>query len=482
MPNIQYDLLTALPEIFVLSMAMLILLLDLFLKSNTRILLYIFSQLTLLGAAFITISTHTASVTYAFSGMFVDDPMADVLKLMIYLGTSVLLVYSRNYISLRGMFRGEFYALVLFAMAGMMIMVSGQNFLTLYMGLELLSLCLYSLVALDRDNPRATEAAMKYFVLGALASGMLLYGMSMIYGMTGSLNIAQISSALLNGVPDRSVLILGLVFIVAGLAFKLGAVPFQMWVPDVYQGAPTAVTLLIGSVPKLAAFAFVIRILAQGLFVLAVDWQGMLVIMAVLSIAIGNITAIAQTNIKRMLAYSTISHIGFLLFGLMSVSMNGYASAMFYVSSYLLMTLAAFGIIMLLSRQGFEAENLDDLKGLNQRSPWYAFLMLIVMFSMAGVPPTLGFYAKFTVLQAALHAGFVWLVVFAVLMAAVGAFYYLRVVKLMYFDEPEDHSKILSNPEMSMVLSVNAVGLLILGLMPQRLMDICAYAMVRSLQ
>ena len=482
MSNIQYDLITALPEIFVLSMAMFILLLDLFLKSNTRILLYVFSQLTLLGAAFITISTHTASVSYAFSGMFVDDPMADVLKLMIYLGTSVLLVYSRNYIALRGMLRGEFYALVLFAMAGMMVMVSGQNFLTLYMGLELLSLSLYSLVALDRDNPRATEAAMKYFVLGALASGMLLYGMSMIYGMTGSLNIAQVSSALLNGVPDHSVLILGLVFIVAGLAFKLGAVPFQMWVPDVYQGSPTAVTLLIGSVPKLAAFAFVIRMLAQGLFVLAVDWQGMLVIMAVLSIAIGNITAIAQTNIKRMLAYSTISHIGFLLFGLMSASMNGYASAMFYVSAYLLMTLAAFGIIMLLSRKGFEAENLDDLKGLNQRSPWYAFLMLIVMFSMAGVPPTLGFYAKFTVLQAALHAGFLWLVVFAVLMATVGAFYYLRVVKLMYFDEPEDRNAIVSHPEMNMVLSVNAVGLLILGLMPQRLMDICAYAIVRSLQ
>ncbi|HWU83660.1 MAG TPA: NADH-quinone oxidoreductase subunit NuoN [Methylophilaceae bacterium] len=482
MNSIQFDLIAVLPEIFVLLMAMFILLLDLFLKSNTRILLYIFSQLTLLGVAFITISTHTPSVSYAFTGMFVDDPMADVLKLMIYLGTSMLLAYSRVYIALRGMFRGEFYALVLFAMAGMMVMVSGQNFLTLYMGLELLSLSLYALVALDRDNPRATEAAMKYFVLGALASGMLLYGMSMLYGMTGSLNISQVSAALLNGVPDHSVLILGLVFIVAGLAFKLGAVPFQMWVPDVYQGSPTAVTLLIGSVPKLAAFAFVIRMLAQGMFVLAIDWQGMLVIMAVLSIAIGNITAIAQTNLKRMLAYSTISHIGFLLFGLMSASINGYASAMFYVSSYVLMTLAAFGVIMLLSRKGFEAENLDDLKGLNQRSPWYAFLMLIVMFSMAGVPPTLGFYAKFTVLQAALHAGFVWLVVFAVLMAAIGAFYYLRVVKLMYFDEPEDHSPIVAHPELNMVLSVNAVGLLILGLMPQRLMDICAYAILRSLQ
>lgn len=482
MNAIQSDLIAALPEMFVLSMAMFILLLDLFLKPHSRILIYIFTQITLLGAAFITISTHTSSVGYYFSGLFVDDPLADVLKLMIYLTTSMMLVYTRSYVSLRGMFRGEFYALTLFAMVGMMIMVSGQHFLTLYIGLELLSLCLYALVALDRDNVKATEAAMKYFVLGALASGMLLYGMSMLYGMTGSLNISEVASSLLSGAPDHSVLILGLVFIVAGLAFKLGAVPFQMWVPDVYEGSPTAVTLFIASVTKLAAFAFVMRLLIQGLYVLAIDWQGMLIIMAVLSITIGNITAIAQTNIKRMLAYSTISHIGFLLYGFMSASTNGYASAMFYVLAYVLMTLAGFGIILLLSRKGFEAEELNDLKGLNQRSPWFAFLMLITMFSMAGVPPTLGFYAKFTVLQAALQAGFVWLVVFAVLMAAVGAFYYLRVVKLMYFDEPEDNSPIAAPADMNMVLSLNAIGLLLLGLMPQRLMDICAYAITRSLQ
>ena len=482
MNAIQSDLLAALPEIFVLSMAMFILLLDLFLKPGNRILIYIFSQITLLVAAFITISTHTPSVGYAFSGLFVDDALADVLKLMIYLSTSVVLVYTRSYISLRGMFRGEFYALILFAMLGMMILVSGQHFLTLYIGLELLSLCLYSLVALDRDNARATEAAMKYFVLGALASGMLLYGMSMIYGVTGSLNISEVASALLNGVPDHAVLILGLVFIVAGLAFKLGAVPFQMWVPDVYEGAPTAITLFIASVAELAAFGFFMRLLVQGLYVLAIDWQGMLLIMAVLSIVIGNITAIAQTNIKRMLAYSTISHMGFILYGFMSVSVNGYASAMFYFAAYVLMTMAAFGIILLLSRKGFEAENLDDLKGLNQRSPWHAFLMLLVMFSMAGIPPTLGFYAKFTVLQAALQAGFVWLVVFAVLMAAVGAFYYLRIVKLMYFDEPLDHTSIVVQPDMNLVLSVNAFGLLVLGLMPQRLMSVCAYAITLSLQ
>jgi NADH-quinone oxidoreductase subunit N len=479
--NIQTDVIAALPEIFVLSMAMFILLIDLFIKPANRIVVFMLAQATLLGAAYITMTTHVASVTYSFSGMFVDDPMADVLKLMIYLSTSLMLIYTRTYITLRGMFRGEFYALVLFAVAGMMIMVSGQHFLTLYMGLELLSLCLYALVAMDRDNARAAEAAMKYFVLGALASGMLLYGMSMLYGATGSLNISEVASSLLNGVQNRPVLVLGLVFIVAGLAFKLGAVPFQMWVPDVYEGSPTAVTLFIGSVTKLAAFALVIRLLVQGLFVLAIDWQGMLIIMAVLSIVIGNITAIAQTSLKRMLAYSTISHVGFLLYGIMSAGINGFASAMFYIVSYVLMTLAGFGIILLLSRKGFEADQLDDLKGLNQRSPWYAFLMLITMFSMAGVPPTLGFYAKFAVLQAALQAGMVWLVVFAVLMAVIGAFYYLRIVKLMYFDEPKDKAAIKSTPEMRWALSLNALALLGLGLMPQSLMNLCAYAITLSL-
>lgn len=481
MENIRYDLITALPEIVILSMAMVILLADLFLKKENRIAIYGLAQFTLLVAAYLTVSTHTPSVSYAFTDMFVDDAMADVLKLMIYLGTSLIFLYSRQYIQLRDMFRGEFYALVLFSVVGMMIMVSGQNMLTLYVGLELLSLSLYALVALDRDNARATEAAMKYFVLGALASGMLLYGMSMIYGMTGSLNIAEIHAALMSGPNMHTVLILGLVFIVAGLAFKLGAVPFQMWVPDVYEGSPTAITMLISSVPKLAAFAFVMRFLVQGLQTLVVDWQQMLMIMAVLSIIVGNITAIAQTNLKRMLAYSTISHVGFMLFGLMSASMNGFVYAMFYIVSYVLMTLAGFGMIMLLSRKGFEAEQLDDLKGLNQRSPWHAFLLLIVMFSMAGIPPTLGFYAKFTVLQAALQAGFLWLVVFAVLMAVVGAFYYLRVIKLMYFDDPIDHHPIQAPLDMRIVLGVNAIGLLVIGLMPQRLMEICAYAITRSL-
>jgi len=481
MENIRYDLISALPEIVIVSMAMVIMLADLMLKKSNRIAIYGLAQVSLLMAAYLTFTTHSPTVGYAFTGTFVDDTLADVLKLMIYLGTSLIFVYSRQYLQQRDMFRGEFYALVLFSVVGMMIMVSGQNMLTLYVGLELLSLSLYALVALDRDNVRATEAAMKYFVLGALASGMLLYGMSMIYGMSGSLNIADINIALMADPKIHAVLILGLVFIVAGLAFKLGAVPFQMWVPDVYEGSPTAITMLISSVPKLAAFAFVIRMLVQGLPSLFVDWQQMLMIMAVLSIIVGNITAIAQTNLKRMLAYSTISHIGFMLFGLMSASMNGFISSMFYIVSYVLMTLAGFGIILLLSRKGFEAENMEDLKGLNQRNPWVAFLMLIVMFSMAGVPPTLGFYAKFTVLQAALQAGYLWLVVFAVLMAVIGAFYYLRVIKLMYFDEPVDHTPINAPMDMRVILGVNALALLVIGLMPQSLMELCAYAITKSL-
>jgi NADH-quinone oxidoreductase subunit N len=480
--EILNDIYTALPETFVLCMAMAILLADLFLTDRTRYIIYIFSQITLLGAATMTVATHSPAVGYAFSGLFVDDPLADVLKLMMCLGTSMVLVYSRDYIAQRGMYCGEFYVLTLLALLGMMVMVSGQNMLSLYMGLELLSLCLYALVALDRDNPRATEAAMKYFVLGALASGMLLYGMSMLYGVTGSLDISQVNNAIQNGIPDKSVLILGLVFVVAGLAFKLGAVPFQMWLPDVYHGAPTAVTLFIASVTKLAAFAFVIRLLIQGLQGMAHDWQGMLIIMAVLSITIGNITAIAQTNLKRMLAYSGISHIGFLLFGFLSGSLNGFVASMFYISAYVLMTLGGFGIMLLLSRKGFEAEELDDLRGLNQRNPWYAFLMLLLMFSMAGVPPTIGFYAKFSVLQAALQAGFVGLVVFAVLMAVIGAFYYLRVVKLMYFDEALDHTPIRPQLDMTMVLGINGLAMLALGLFPQRMMELCAYAILQSIQ
>lgn len=487
MDTINKDIFISLPEITMLSMAMIILILDLFLNKNNRLIIYGLAQLTLFAAAYLVWSSHTAAVEYAYNDMFIDDPLSDVLKLGTLIGSSIMLVYTRHYLMLRKMFTGEYYALLLFATVGMMVMISGQSMLTIYMGLELLSLCVYALVALDRDNPKATEAAMKYFVLGALASGMLLYGMSMIYGVTGSLDLATISAGLTQTqlhnpeIVHNPVLILGLVFIVSGLAFKFGAVPFHMWVPDVYQGSPTAITILIGSVPKFAGFAMAMRLLVLGLLPLVGDWQDMLLIMAVLSIAIGNVTAIAQTNLKRMLAYSTISHIGFLLLGLMSASLNGFASSMFYISAYVLMSLAGFGMILVLSRKGHEADSLDDLKGLNKRSPWTAFLMLITMFSMAGVPPTIGFYAKFTVLQAALQAGFIWVVVFAVLMAAIGAFYYLRVIKLMYFDEPTDNVKIDAPLDARIILSLNAFALLFLGLMPQGLMALGANAIFTSL-
>jgi NADH-quinone oxidoreductase subunit N len=488
MDTINTDLFISIPEITVLCMAMFILVLDLFLNKNNRMIIYGLAQLTLFVAAYLVWDVKAETVEYAYSGLFVDDPLSDLLKLGTLIGSAIMLVYTRHYMIVRNMFSGEYYSLFLFATAGMMVMISGQNMLTIYMGLELLSLCVYALVALDRDNPKATEAAMKYFVLGALASGMLLYGMSMIYGVTGSLDLLTISAGLAHtqalnpAFMESPVLLLGLVFIVAGIAFKFGAVPFHMWVPDVYQGSPTAITILIGSIPKFAGYAIAIRLLVLGLFPLMSDWQDMLMIMAILSIAIGNVTAIAQTNLKRMLAYSTISHIGFLLLGLLSGSLNGFASSLFYICAYVLMSLAGFGMILILTRKGHEAENLDDLKGLNKRSPWTAFLMLITMFSMAGVPPTIGFYAKFTVLQAALQAGFIWLVVFAVIMAVIGAFYYLRVIKLMYFDEPEDASVIDAPLDARIILSFNAMALLIIGLMPQGLMALCANAIYNSLK
>jgi NADH-quinone oxidoreductase subunit N len=481
MDNMQFDLLALLPELVVMGMAMFILLLDLFILPQNRFMIYGLSQFTLFAAAFFTFKTHTPAVGFAFSHMFIDDTLSDIIKLMMYLGTSLILVYTRKYLQDRNLYRGEFYAMVLFGLLGMMIMVSGHNLLTIYIGLELLSLCLYSLVAFDRDNPKASEAAMKYFVLGALASGMLLYGMSMLYGMTGSLDVSDIANSIAQQ-PKSPVLILGLVFLVAGLAFKFGAVPFQMWVPDVYQGSPTPMTLLIGSVPKLAAYAMTVRLLVQGLHPLAMDWQDMLMLMAVLSIIIGNFSAIVQTNLKRMLAYSTISHVGFIMFGMMSANANGFASSFFYISTYVLMSIAGFGIILLLSRQGFEAEEINDLKGLNQRHPWFAFLMLIIMFSMAGIPPTIGFYAKFTVLQSAWQAGFTWQVVLAVLMATIGAFYYLNIVRKMYFDAPEDHTPLTAPVDMRFVLSVHSLALLGLGLFPEVLLSVCGHSLLISLQ
>jgi len=398
--------------------------------------------------------------------------MGNVLKVFIYLVTAMVFIYSRDYLKDRGLFKGEYFVLALFAVLGMMVMVSAHSMLTVYMGLELLSLALYAMVAFQRDSLHATEAAMKYFILGALASGMLLYGMSMVYGATGSLDIAEIGAyAAMNS--DNVILLFGLVFIIVGLAFKLGAVPFHMWIPDVYHGAPTSVTLFIGTAPKIAAFAMVMRLLVEGMGDLHAHWQDMLIVLAILSMAIGNIIAIAQTNIKRMLAYSTISHVGFILLGILSGTDNGYSSAMFYVVVYSLMGVGGFGMIILLSRSGFEADKLDDFKGLNERSPWMAAMMLILMFSMAGVPPTVGFYAKLAVLQSVVDVGLVWLAVTAVVFSVIGAFYYLRVVKVMYFDKPLDNSNIEAGMDMKLVLSANSLAMLVLGIFPAALMQWC---------
>jgi NADH-quinone oxidoreductase subunit N len=474
-------LLPAYAEIFLLLMACLILIVDLFVADPNKALTYVLAQAALLGSALIIVATHLPGVVHLFHNTFVDDLMSDVLKLLSCLAVSMMLVYSRSYLLARGLFTGEFMVLTLFALLGMMVMISASHFLTLYMGLELLSLSLYAMVALQRDSATATEAAMKYFILGALASGLLLYGMSMLYGATGSLEVAAVSDAITQGVPNKQLLTFGLVFIVAGLAFKLGAVPFHMWVPDVYHGAPTAMTMLIGTAPKLAAFAFVMRILVEGLQPLMVHWSGMLAILAVLSMALGNISAIAQTNLKRMLAYSTIAHMGFLLLGVLSGDIDGYSSAMFYAVVYVLMSLGGFGMILLLSREGFEADKLDDFKGLNQRSPWLAFIMLLLMFSMAGVPPTVGFYAKFSVLSSAVNSGHIPLVVIAVLFSLIGAFYYLRIVKLMYFDAPESHVPISMQPDSSILISFNGLAVLLLGIMPGSLMSMCAVSVQQSL-
>ncbi|MDX8379078.1 MAG: NADH-quinone oxidoreductase subunit NuoN [Gallionella sp.] len=479
--NLLANLIPAGAEIFLLVMACFILIADLMLPSNGKIVTYLLVQCTLLGCSLITVGTHVSGVTYAFHGMYVDDLMSDVLKMLSYLGMSMVLVYSRQYLMLRGLFTGEFLVLALFSLLGMNVMISANHFLTLYLGLELLSLSLYAMVALQRDSAIATEAAMKYFVLGALASGLLLYGMSMLYGATGSLELGAISNAITHGVPNKALLAFGLVFIVSGLAFKLGVVPFHMWVPDVYQGAPTAMTLLIGSVPKLAAFAFTARILVEGLQSLEHDWSSMLIILAIASMALGNLSAIAQTNLKRMFAYSTITHMGFMLLGFISGGIEGYGSAMFYTVVYMVMSLGAFGMIMILSRAGFEADTLNDFKGLNQRSPWLAFMMMLLMLSMAGIPPTVGFYAKFSVLNAIVQSGYTWLAVVAVLFSLIGAFYYLRIIKLMYFDAPESHVPINIESDTGLLITLNGLGVLLLGVMPGSLMSICAVSVQQSL-
>jgi NADH-quinone oxidoreductase subunit N len=488
------NLIPAYPEIFLLIAACAILLVDMFLKDEQRFITYILSLLAIAGTAVLTLmGTTGGEVVYSFNNMFVSDPLSQLLKMFTYLAVGVSLVYARQYATDRGIINdltggklgGEFYALALFCMLGQMIMISANNFLTIYLGLELMSLSLYALVALRRDNIQATEAAMKYFVLGAMASGFLLYGMSMLYGATGSLELNEVFRVVVFGISDRTVLVFGIVFVVAGLAFKLGAVPFHMWAPDVYQGSPTAVTLLLGAAPKLATFAIAFRLLVEGMLPIAIHWQQMLMVMAVLSLVLGNITAIAQTNLKRMLAYSTISHMGFVLLGLLSgVSLeNGldsatiaYSSALFYMVVYVLTTLGTFGVVLLLARSGFEADKIEDFKGLNKRNPWFAGMMLIMLFSMAGIPPMVGFYAKLSVLQAVFAVGLPWLALIAVIFSLIGAYYYLRVIKVMYFDEPVDNTPIVASPDVRILLSLNGLAIIVLGIFPGPLLDACTYA------
>jgi len=485
------DLYPAAPELFLAAMACVILIVDLFVGASRRWLTGSLTMATLIGCAFITYFTFDGTSSLTFNNMFVDDPLADFLKMLVYIAVITVLVYGRDYLAARDLDKGEYYLLVLFATLGMMVMISAYNFLTIYLGLEMLSLSLYAMVAIDRDSPRAIEAAMKYFVLGALASGLLLYGMSMIYGATGTLELGLVAQSVQEGTANRVILVFGLVFLVAGIAFKLGVVPFHMWIPDVYHGAPTAVTLFIASAPKLAAFAMALRLLVSGLFGLAEQWQGMLMLMAILSIGIGNLAAIAQTNIKRMLAYSAISHMGFMLLALMSGAasaepdpmalINAYSSAMYYSVAYVIMSLGAFGMVLLLSRAGYEAENLEDFKGLNKRSPWFAAVMMVLMLSMAGIPFFVGFFAKFAVLLAAVAAGHVSVVVIAVMFSLIGAYYYLRVIKLMYFDAPADSAPIRASLDMRILLSVNGLAVALLGLFPDTLMMLCTATLMRSL-
>jgi NADH-quinone oxidoreductase subunit N len=469
---IDYSL--AAPEIFLATAICAVLLVDVYLRDGQRRITYLLSMLALIGTAAVTAYFNVDQATVSFSGSFVADPAGAALKMLAYLAIAIVFVYSKEYLLNHGLFRGEFFLLGLFGLLGIMVMISAHSMLTMYLGLELLSLSLYAMVAFNRDSATSAEAAMKYFVLGAIASGTLLYGISLLYGVTGTLEFAELASRLSAAGGITMPALLGLVFVIVGVAFKFGAVPFHMWLPDVYEGAPTPVTLYIGSAPKIAAFALTWRVLAEGLAPMHADWQGMLVVLSVLSLGIGNIVAIAQANLKRMLAYSTISHVGFILMGFIAGTRDGLQASMFYTITYVLMALAAFGMLLLLSRKGFDAERLDDFKGLNQRSPWFALMMLMIMLSMAGVPPLVGFYAKLFVLGAVIDAGLVWLAAYGVLLAVVGAFYYLRIIWFMYFTEPADRAPLAAPADLRWVISGNCVALIALGFFPGVLLDLCA--------
>jgi NADH-quinone oxidoreductase subunit N len=468
------DIAPAMAEIFVAGAACLILLIDVLLGARARGIAFLLAIAALAGAAWITSAVAVAEPSVILFGHYVADPMGTVLKLFAYGAAAVTLLYSREYLARRGMLRGEYAVLALFAVLGIQVIVSAASLLSLYLGIEIMSLSLYALVAFDRDDGIAAEAAMKYFVLGAIASGALLYGISILYGMTGSFLLHDIAVTVSAMEVPTIGLLFGLAFIVVGVAFKFGAVPFHMWLPDVYHGAPTAVTLFVGSAPKIASFALAMRVLVEGLGGAVAAWQDMLIVLAALSMIIGNVVAIAQSNIKRMLAYSTISHVGFILLGVLAGNVAGYQAAMFYTLTYVILTTGAFGIVILLSRKGFEADALDDYRGLNRRSPWFAFIMLLLMFGLAGVPPTVGFWAKVQVISAVLDVDMTWLAALAVLLSVVGAYYYLRIVKLMYFDEPIGTDPVEANRAFRLVLSLNGLAVLALGLFPGLLLALCA--------
>jgi len=482
------------PELVLLGMACVVAMVDLWVTHPRRTPTYLLTQATLAVVAMMHWLYFDGGFTiYGMQHMVVTDPLGHLLGAFAALTVMVALAYARPYAEHREILKGELFTLSLFSLLGISVMLAANNFLMIYLGLELMSLSLYAMTAMRRDNIEATEAAMKYFVLGALASGFLLYGLSMMYGATGSLDIPQVFNAVATGQINKAVLVFGTVFIVAGLAFKLGAVPFHMWIPDVYQGAPTAVTLLIAGAPKLAAFAITFRLLVEGMSGVAADWQQMLMLLAVASMLLGNLAAIAQSNLKRMLAYSTIAQIGFMLLGFTPTvisnntfsAANGYSSALFYLISYVLTTLGTFGIIMLLSRRGFESEHIDDLKGLAKRSPWYAAVMAIFMFSLAGIPPTVGFYAKLAVLQSLVSTNdttYIVLAVIAVILSLVGAFYYLRLVKVMYFEEPRESAPIETTGDVRVLLSLNGAAVLVFGLLPGWLMTMCANAVLQALK
>jgi NADH-quinone oxidoreductase subunit N len=471
------QMLLAAPEFWVLAMACVIMIVDLFLREERRGIIHMLAMLTVIFAAIITLRgdylVDGATSVTAFSGSFIRDPMGDVLKVFSFVIMGLIFTYSKFYLRGFKMFRADFFTLSLFALLGVMLLISANSMLMVYLGLELISLSVYALVAFNRDSSRGTEAAMKYFVLGSMASGMLLYGMSMIYGATGSLDLPEIAKAIQQNGTNDILLTFGLVFVVVGIAFKFGAVPFHMWIPDVYEGAPPAVILFVSSVPKLAAFAMAYRLLSSGLGDLHVHWQSMLSVLALLSIVLGNLAAIMQTNIKRMLAYSTISHMGFVFLGLLPDTAFGYGASMYYVIVYGIMSVASFGMVILLSANGVEAERLDDFKGLNQRNPYYAAIMGLVMFSMAGVPPMVGFFAKLMVLKAVIDAGMMWLAVTAVVFAVIGAFYYLRIVKFMYFDDPETETTIVAPVDFGTALTLNGAMILGLGMFSSSLIAIC---------